>query len=993
MNTTRKLLQNYLNRESKTRDIYHDLMPFKVREILLVSNLYDAFSVEREGRFSEIMLHDYGVMNLTFLPRITGVSSEEEAFEQLARVNFDMIIFMVGLDKKTPVTLSRKIKQRYPQTARFFLLNSDSDISYFMHPDMAECYDKLFTWNGESRIFFAIIKYLEDKKNIEPDYKLAAIRLILLVEDDPKYYSKYITHLYRIIFAQTSKLVNELSSDDLFKVLKMRVRPKLILASNYEEALEYYNKYKEHLYCLITDVRFQKAGVMNDNAGIELVREIRSDNPHIPMIIQSSDRENQAIARELHTDFLDKNNQNLYKKLKFKVNQTLGFGNFIFKNEKENVLAVAQNIADFEQIIKTVSEESILFHAKSNDFSKWLLARSEFQLAKVLVMKKAEEFSGAEEIRNYLIKTISEYRHEKPFGKVVPFEENAEFTTDNIIRMSEGALGGKGRGLAFINSLKSQFNYSKRFPGMKVSMPKTVILGTQSFLDFINQNNLEFENLQHFEYEKIKRRFLNSHLSQDLMFKLHWLIEKSDKPLAIRSSGLLEDSLMQAFAGIFETFLIPNNHPDKAIRIKQLSDAVKLVFASVFTPKALNYIHAINHKIGEEEMAVVIQEVVGTNFGDYYYPHMSGVAQSYNYYPFAHMKPEEGFVVAAVGLGTYVVEGENAFRFSPEYPTTQLLSLIDQVKYTQNYFYAMDMSRPDIEVSAGSMAAIKKLSLREALKHNSLKHCASVYDVNNQILYPGVGRPGPLVVNFASILKNEYIPLASGIRYILDFVKVAFGTPAEIEFAVNLTPDEDGDANFYILQVKPLIQMADDYHVDLESYGKDNMVLFAEKGMGNGSIDNIFDIVYIDNQLFDKSMTREMALEIEEINHGFSETRTNYILIGPGRWGTRDRWIGIPVSWPQISNARFIVETSLEGFPLDASFGSHFFHNLTSLNVAYYSIRHDHQTSFINYDLIGKGKLVQKGQYFRHVRFEKPLDIRMDGKQQIAVVSLNNEKV
>jgi len=978
-----------LNRESKTRDIYHDLMPFKVKEILLISNLYDAFSVEREGRFSEIMLHDYGVMNLTFLPRITGVSSEVEAFEQLERVHFDMIIFMVGLDKKMPVHLGRKIKSSYPNTSIFFLLNSDSDINYFQHSDLAGCYDKLFTWNGESKIFFAMIKYLEDIKNLEPDSKLAAIRLILLVEDDPKYYSKYVTHLYRIIFAQTSKLVNELSADDLFKVLKLRVRPKLILATNFEEAMNYYKKYKEHLYCLITDVRFQKNGQFHENAGIELVKEIRAENPMLSVIIQSSERENMKLANALQTDFIDKNNQNLYKKLKFKVNQTLGFGNFLFKNEEEQVLATAANIGEFEQIIKNVSEESIMFHANRNDFSKWLLARSEFQLAKVLVVKQAEEFAGPEEIRKYLIKAISEYRHEKPFGKVVPFDENGEFTTDNIIRMAEGALGGKGRGIAFVNSLKRQFNFATRFPGLKISAPKTIVLGTNAFLDFIESNNLEFDNLQNYEFEEIKKRFLSCHLSSDLMVKLEWLLDKSNKPLAIRSSGLLEDSLAQAFAGIFETFVIPNNSPDKSIRLKQLSDSVKLVYASVFTKKAINYIQAINHKIGEEEMAIVIQELVGTDFGDYYYPHVSGVAQSYNYYPFAHMKPEEGFVVAALGLGTYVVEGENAFRFSPKYPTTQLLSLQDQVKYSQNYFYAVDLTRPDVKVSEGSMAAIKILSLKDAERHGSLKHCASVYDVNNQVLYPGVGRPGPRVVNFASILKNEYIPLASSIRFILGLIKEAFGTPVEVEFAVNLTPDQDGDANLYILQVKPLIQVANDHHIDMNQFDKEKMILFAEKGMGNGSIEGIIDVVYIDNQVFDKSRTMEMVLEIEEINKGMAADNKNYVLIGPGRWGTRDRWIGIPVNWPQISNARFIVETSLEDFPLDASFGSHFFHNLTSLNVAYYSIRHDNQTSFINYDLLEKGHLVKKGQFFKHVRFENPISILMDGKQQIAVVNLN----
>ena len=988
MEATRKLLQNYLNRESKTRDIYHDLMPFKVRDILLVSNLYDAYSIEQEGRFSEIMLHEYGSMNLTSLPRITGVTSEEEVFESLEERSFDMVIFMVGIDKSYPLTLSQKVKESYPEMAVFMLLNNNSDISHFLKYEKEGYFDRLFTWNGESRIFFAMIKYLEDLRNVEVDTNLASIRLILLVEDSPMYYSKYLTNLYKIIFLQTSKLVSELSSDELYKVLKLRVRPKLLLATNYEEALNFFEKYGENLFCLITDVRFPRKDKLDEKAGIRLLKNIRKTKKHLPVIIQSSEASNAKLAGELHADFLDKNHQNLYKELKFKVNQTIGFGNFIFKNHQEEVLEVAKNINQFENIIRYIEEDSIMFHAKRNDFSRWLMARSEFQLAEVLVMKQAREFNGAEEIRQYVIQTIEQYKHEKPFGKVIPFDDHACRNANNIIRLAEGALGGKGRGIAFLNSMKSQFDFRSQLPGLKIKTPRTAVIGTDAFSEFIDNNNLEFGDLENYEYEEIKKRFLSGHLNNYLIERLWAILDTCNKPMAIRSSGLLEDSLSQAFAGIFDTYVIPNNHPDKNVRLRHLTDAIKLVYASVFSYKAVNYIHAVNYKIGEEEMGIVIQELVGNDFNGKYYPHVSGVAQSYNFYPFGHMKPEEGFAVAALGLGSYVVDGENAYRFSPKYPTTQLLSLEDQVKNTQVYFYAVDLEKKNLDLSRGTMEGLVTLKVAEAEKHDSLKHCASVYDVNNKALYPGLGRPGPRVINFASILKNEYVPMSKAIQLILDLVKEAFGSPVEIEFALDLKADKDGDATFYILQVKPLIQSMENFEVELDDLDEDKMLLFAEKGMGNGRITDIEDIIYVDPEKFDKSKTREMADEIEKINNKMIKKGKNYILIGPGRWGTRDRWIGIPVNWPQISNARVIVETSLEGFPLDASFGSHFFHNLTTLNIAYFSIRHDHRSSFIDYSKMSKGKNVGRYKYFKHIQFKEAFDIKMDGKKQVAVVEI-----
>jgi DNA-binding NarL/FixJ family response regulator len=975
-----------MNRESKHRDIYHDMMPFKVKEILLVANLYDAFFIEREGRFSEIMLYDYGNMNLSSFPRITGVSTKEEVFEQLEEKNIDMVIVMIGLNTMKPLSISKKIKQIFPEMPVFVLLNNNLNIAFFQRYQKRNVFDQLFVWNGESRIFFAMIKYLEDLKNAKNDTSIAAVRQILIVEDSPAFYSSFLTHLYRIIYKQTNEIINDVSTDNLYKVLKLRARPKIILASNYEDAMALYNEYKEYIFCLITDVQYEKNGVMNKNAGFELIDEITKENPDLPTIVLSQDKTKGEIAKEKGISFIDKNAQNLYKDLKHTVTQKIGFGAFIFKDMEEKEIARAHTIKEFEELLQTVPDESIHFHGERDHFSLWLMARTEIQLAKVLVRKKAREFKNANEIREYLLTAIKSYRDEQPSGKVVPFDERACRTEENIVTLVDGSYGGKGRGLAFVHSLKDKFVFERAVEGVKIRIPKTAVIGTDEFESFLERNDFVHFKENPPKYEEVKSLFLKASLSDQLIERLKVLLNCYLNPIAIRSSGTFEDSFSQPFAGIFETYILPNNHLDETVRLQQTMDAIKLVFASVFSETAINYTLALDQKLGEENMAIVIQELVGNNFNGYYYPHISGVAQSYNFYPFAHMKPEEGFVTAAVGLGIYVVEGEAAFRFSPKYPKTQFLSLEDQVKYTQTYFYAVDMHKEDLNLSDGSMSSMKKVDIYDARDHGSLTHCVSVYDNNNRAIYPGLKRYGPIVVNFASILNHEYVALSKTIEIILNLIKDAFGSPVEIEFAVDLNRDADGDVSFYILQVKPIIRAKETYSFNFNKIPVKDTILHAGKGMGNGIIDTISDIVFIKNDVFDRIRTEEMAEEIEVINKKLGHEGKEYILIGPGRWGTRDRFIGIPVNWPQISNAKVIVETGLEGFPLDASYGSHFFHNLTTLNIAYFSVSHKHENDFINYDILNDQELIEETTFFKHVRFSAPITVKIDGRKRMAVV-------
>lgn len=986
---SRKLLQKFLNKNNFDRDIYHDLMPFKVKEILLVANLYDAYSIEKEGRFSEHVLGEYHQLNLTSVPRITGVSSPEEVFEQLENKHFDLIIIMLGPDKKTPLELSKSIKSEFPYIPIFLLLNNNKDIQYFEeHKRKRNGVDRIFVWNGDSRIFFAMIKLVEDKINIENDTKIGLVRVILLVEDSPKYYSRYLPMLYKIVMEQTKRIIEDVSTDELYKVLRLRARPKIILTSTYEEAQNVIDNYKDYLLCLITDVKYDKDNKPNEKAGFELAKYARGIIKGLPTIIQSSDTGNANKAHDIKCTFINKNSDTLLQDFQSFITYYLGFGNFIYRDKTGRQIGVAKSLKEFENQLKTIPDETLLYHGKKDHFSLWLMARGEIQAAKILNPYKITDFESPKKLREVMIDVIQKFRNEQNKGKIIPFDETAITDDSNVVSLSDGSLGGKGRGLAFINSLIYNYDFTQHVANINIKAPKTSVIGTDEFEYFLDRNDLREVITSEISYEEIKDIFINSRLTDTLSKRLKILVRKINKPLAVRSSGLFEDSLMQPFAGIFETYLLPNNHPDINVRHKQLKDAIKLVYASTFSNIARGYIEAVNYKIEEEKMAVVIQEVVGHQYGNYFYPHISGVAQSYNYYPFAHMKPEEGFAVAALGLGKYVVDGDKAFRFSPKYPSLEINTPKDQFKNSQVKFFAVDMNKKNPDLLEGDTAGLSLLDIDDAEMHGTLKHCASVYNVDNNTIYPGLNKTGPRIINFANILKYNYIPLAKTIEVVIDVVKEAIGSPVEIEFAVDLNKDKKNNASFYLLQIKPLLGSAQDFDVDMDEIEEESIVLYTEKAMGNGKFSQVSDVIYIDNDKFDKSKTEEMVKEIDVLNAKMFKENRKYVLIGPGRWGTRDRWIGIPVKWPQICNAKVIVETDLEDYPLDASSGSHFFHNVTSMNVGYFTVQPEILNSYIRYDLLEKQELIEETQYFKHVRFKKPLDIQMDGKKRISVITM-----
>ncbi len=991
---SRQLLQKFLNKHNSDRDIYHDLMQYKVREILLVANLYDAYIIEQEGRFFDQVTGEYYQLNLSSAPRITGVSTPEEALEKLQEKHFDLVIVMMGVEKSMPIKLSSIIKQIYNNIPIFMLLNNNSDIALFEDGTRPiTSIDKVFVWNGDSKVFLAMVKYNEDRMNVENDIRIGMVRVILLVEDSAKYYSRYLPILYSIVIEQTQHLIEEVNTDELYKLLKMRVRPKILLASTYNEAVSLFNKHKDNLLCLVSDVKFDKDGELDPKAGIKLMKYAKEIVPNLPTVLQSSDPENADEAYKLKSTFINKNSETLKQDLQSFINYYLGFGHFVYKDEEgRRDLAVARSMKEFRTHLKTIPEKSLVYHARKDHFSHWLMARGEIQIAKRIKPLRVEDFESPGSLRSYLIDVIEQCIHDKQKGKVINYEESALLDDTNVVSLSPGSLGGKGRGLSFVNMIINNFDFNELVPDIHIVTPKTSIIGTEEFERFVENNELYHKIYGETDYEKVKNLFVKGKLTVTLRKRLKTYLSVIEKPLAVRSSSLFEDSLMQPFAGIFDTFLLPNNHPDLNVRLEQLMNAIKLVYASIFSPTAQSYFKAVNYKIEEEKMAVIIQEVVGHEHNGCYYPHISGVAQSYNFYPYSYMKPDEGFAAIAVGLGKYVVEGEKTYRFSPIHPQLEMYTPKELFKNSQVHFYAVDLAKNDLNLLDGEDAGLVKLEIENAEKHGTLKHCASVYDFNSERLIPGITDAGPRVVNFANILKYNYIPLAKTIEVILDIISESMGTPIETEFAIDLNKDKEGRASFYLLQIKPLIKNIIETEINIDKIDNDKLLLYSENGMGNGRNQDIRDVVFVDVDRFDKLKTEKIRDEIEEINANMTKEDRQYILIGPGRWGTRDRFIGVPVNWAQISNARIIVEMSMEDFPLDASLGSHFFHNVISMNVGYFSVKHNDLIDYINWDVLKNASTINEKKYVTHVRFEKPLEVIMDGKKRHALIYFHDQR-
>jgi CheY-like chemotaxis protein len=982
-------LAKIYRRKKTDRDIFQELMPTKVKEVLLVATLYDSYSIVREGQFSDKIFGEYLQLNLYAAPRFTSVNSQEDALTTLKHKDFDIVIVMAGLDKDTPVETARQIRKLRRRVPLLLLVNNNADLRYFQAEGRKlDFVDRIFVWNGNSNVFLAMIKYIEDKKNVARDTQNGNVRVILLVEDSIQYYSRYLPMLYSTVMTQTQVLVKEDAVDELHKILRMRARPKVILVSTYEEAVRILNAYRRYILCVITDVKFERNGIDDEDAGIELLKYARKTLKYpVPLLMQSHDISNAERAKSVHADFINKNSESLSMDILNFLYRRLGFGNFVFKGKDGKPLGEAENIEIFQKKFREVPAEALIYHSKRNSFSTWLMARGEINMAELLRPMKMDDFNTAEEMREFCLRVFSEVRFEKLRGTIVNFDRTLVSSNRFIVRLAKGSLGGKGRGIAFICNFIENINFGKLIPNLNIRIPATAVIGANEFDKFIENNNLYDDIYALNNFEAIRQHFLDSEFDENIKERLMEYLEEMKNPLAVRSSGLFEDSLLQPFSGVYSTYLIPNNHPDIEVRYQQLETAIKLVYASIFTDSAQSYFDAVNYKIEEEKMAVIIQEVVGHNYNWKYYPSVSGVAQSYNYYPISYMEPEDGFSVTAVGLGMYVVGGENSYRFCPLYPHINPTSLKDQIRDSQKHFYAMDLAKTEIDlVVDGEDAAIRKYRIKDAEPDGTLEHSASTYIMENDDLVPGIQEKGPRIIDFANILKYNYLPLAESLQILLKLFKEAMGSPVELEYAIDLEPAENGLPTFYLLQIKPLIRIEEKIEVNLDRVEDDKVFMYAEHGMGNGKIDDIRDVVFVDPDKFDKMKTKQMAREISKMNKKFEAEGKDYILIGPGRWGSRDPYTGIPVLWADISRAHIIVEMGLPDFPLDASLGSHFFHNVTSMNVGYFSVPYRSKSSKLKMEALKQQQVVNETEFIKHIEFNKPLSILMDGRERKAMI-------
>jgi CheY-like chemotaxis protein len=962
---------------------FKQLMANRVGEILLVCSEYDKFMLEEDGRIDELLFQEYVSLNLRYPPKFTQVSTGDDAFKMLEKRHFDLVITMLNIGDINAIDLARRIKNTYPAkpiivltpiaTRETMVKLKQEDLSFI---------DYIFSWQGNPNILLAMVKLVEDRMNVAYDVNTVGVQTIILVEDSVRYYSSYLPMIYRTLFRQARCLMME-GLNEWQQTMRMRGRPKILLARTYEEAVQLYETYKNNLLGIITDVAYSRGGSNDKRAGLELCAHIRSENKELPILLQSSHLSHEKDAAEYQASFIYKHSKTLLKELKEYIRINYGFGDFVFRDP--NSLAPimrAHDLWDLQHRLLDVPNESFEFHVNNNDISKWLKARALFTLANYLRPKQLSDFESTQGAKEFIINAIKEFRLQEGRGTIAEFQRERFDEISFFSRIGSGSLGGKGRGLAFIDLQLKKHRLAYKFNDVVITIPRTVVLTTQLFDDFMEENGLYDLALSDRSDEEIRSAFLAARLPEKLDEDLSAILTVMHNPVAIRSSSLLEDSHYQPFAGIYETFMLPNSHEDFARRVEDLSNAVKLVYASTYFRRSKDYMRATGNMIEEEKMAVIIQEVVGSVYDGVCYPNVSGVARSLNFYPVENEKPEDGIVNVAFGLGKTVVDGEMSLRFSPRFPK-KIMQLSDTgmtLKSTQKKFYALDMQPDSFTPTSENGGCLRHMDVAEAEGHGSLKWVASTYDFENHVLRDGTSYRGKRVITFASILKYKMFPLPEIITTLLQTGRQAMNTPIEIEFAVNLDTPRDMPAIFSFLQIRPIVEGAEQEDIEIEEPAPEEVLLFSQKAMGNGMYDELRDLIYVKPESFDPSRTKEMAAMIGELNTNMEEEGRGFILVVPGRLGSSDPWLGIPIAWAQISHARVIVEMGLAHFRVDPSQGTHFFQNMTSLQNAYLTINPYVGDGSFNQEYLESLEPHYENEFIRHIRFSAPLTVKIDGR-------------
>ena len=965
-----------------------NLMTKRIFNVLLVANPYDAFMLEDDGRIDEKIFNEYMNLSLRYPPRFTQVSTEEETWKQLANTTFDLVICMPGSDNSDTFEIARSIKNKYSHIPLVVLTPFSHGITARMEHEDLSIFEYVFCWLGNTDLLVSIIKLIEDKMNLEHDVKEVGVQMIMLVEDSIRFYSSVLPNLYKFVLKQSQEFATEALNAHQ-RTLRMRGRPKIVLTRTYEEAMELYNKYEKNVLGIITDARYPRGGVVDPMAGIKLLAEIRSRDPFIPLILQSAEVNNKVYAGRYDASFVDKNSKKMNIDLREIISEHFGFGDFIFRNpDTFEEVARVRNLKELQNIIFAIPKESLLYHISRNHVSRWLYSRAMFPPAEFLKQITWKSLQDIDAHRRIIFEAIVKYRKMKNQGVVAVFQRDRFDRYSNFARIGEGSLGGKGRGLAFIDNMVKRHIEFEEFENATVVIPKTVVLCTDIFDEFMDTNGLYQVALSDADDDTILKAFLRAKLPDRLVEDFFAFFDVVKSPIAIRSSSLLEDSHYQPFAGIYSTYMIPYLE-DKYEMLRMLSDAIKGVYASVYYRDSKAYMQATSNVIDQEKMAVILQEVVGTQYGDRFYPSISGVARSLNYYPIGDERAEEGTVSLALGLGKYIVDGGLTLRICPYHPNQVLQTSEMEIalRETQTQFYALDLKNTGHNFSLDDGFNLLKLPVKEADNDGALNFIASTYDPYDMVIRDGIYPGGRKLITFANVLQHDVFPLPRILQLAQEYGQSEMRRPVEIEFAVTLNAQKKTGV-FYLLQIRPIVDIKAVLDEDLNLIKDENVLLRSNNSLGHGIMEDIYDIIYVKTEGYTASNNPTIAYEIEKMNRKFLDEGKHYILVGPGRWGSSDSWLGIPVKWPHISAARIIVEAGLTNYRVDPSQGTHFFQNLTSFGVGYFTINSYMNDGIYNQDILNAQPAVEETQFIRHVRFDNPLIVKMDGKKKQGVVML-----
>lgn len=965
---------------------FANLMNKRIYNVLLIATKYDAFMLEDDGRVDEQIFNEYTSLSLRYPPRFTQVTTEEEALAELKDRNFELIICMPNMDHRDIFSAAKEIKVHYPNIPIVVLTPFSKEVSKRVANEDLSAIDYVFSWLGNTDLLLAIIKLIEDKMNAPEDVASVGVQIILLVEDSIRFYSAALPHLYKFVLEQSQEFSKEALNDHQ-RTLRMRGRPKIKLARNYEEAIRIFEQYKDNILGIVSDMSFMREGVKDPFAGYKFGQYVRKTGLIIPFILESSEASNVVYAKELSASFIDKNSKSYPQDLRKKIMQRFGFGDFVILNPhtKEEIMRI-KDLKDLQVKIFQIPDDSLVYHLSRNHFSRFFYSRAMFPPAEVLKHVDVSDYKNMDEARRLIFDLIVQYRRMKNAGVVAIYQKERFDEYSNFARIGDGSLGGKGRGLAFIGAM------IKRYPKLdhenfQVNIPKTVVICTDIFDEFMETNELYPIALSDVDDATILKYFLHASLPKRLIEDLMAFFDVVKSPIAVRSSSLLEDSHYQPFAGIYSTYMVPKIE-DKYEMLRTVSNAIKAVYASVFYRDSKAYMTATSNIIDQEKMAVVLQEVIGTRYNNHFYPTISGVARSLNFYPIGNEKAEDGIANIALGLGKYIVDGGVTLRFSPRHPHNILqMSTMDfALKETQTRFYALDLENMAEDFDTDDAFNLVKLNLKNAEADGSLRYIVSTYDPYDQIIRDGFYPGGRKIISFVNILQHDVFPLAQTLDQILHIGQDEMGRPIEIEFAVNMDINDPKKATFYLLQIRPIVDNKEVMEEDLSQVKNEDTILSSTSVLGHGIVNDVKDIIYVKSEAFNSANNQLIAYEIEKLNREFTERSESYVLVGPGRWGSSDHWLGIPVKWPHISNARVIVECGLENYRIDPSQGTHFFQNLTSFGVGYFTINPFKGDGWFDEEYLNNIPAVKETQYLRHVRLGKPMIIKMDGKRSLGVV-------